>query len=234
MPAGLLDPPPLTHYYVHSTFKIPLSGMRSAQREAGQAWWCVSKALIAAHTLNYAVRRGDPMPPNMIPQRGKDFHGGAYPITCVCFVWIARMHEGSLQFIKVKWYNLTHNSVCFCAFKLGNDCPNSWLDTGLPSSGRLLGHYCHLVLQKITLFRWATITWRYTILPTCHLEGARNRSGRLGVGGGPDLLDACAPCIVIKAVKCRRGANHGRDAEKNRLPRWQAAAVVSKKVLGIQ
>lgn len=56
------------------------------------------------------------------------------------------------------------------------------------------------------------------------------------VSGWECLLDVRTPCIVIEVVKCLGRANHWRDPEKRkrRAPRWQAAAVISKKVLGIQ
>ena len=68
-------------------------------------------------------------------------------------------------------------------------------------------------LSHATLFRTLQTSW---VLTVCfHLEGERNMSGHLGVRR-ECLSDACTPCIVTEAVKCRGGANQRRDSENDR------------------
>lgn len=192
------------------------------------------------------------------PREGRTFTG-AYPIRYICFVRIALMHGELLQFIGYqslwKWWNvLWVHEQCMVSFILvqvnvkkkrkkkykiivrqwSHDLP-FFPHVSRLSSWVVIRSLLSACFSQITPLRRATTTWHYTVLLACHLEDVGNSSGRLGVRGwGGYLLVVHTPCIVIEVVKCLGRANHWRDPEKRRVPRWPAAAVVSKKVLGIQ
>lgn len=193
----------------------------------------------------------------MTPHTESGTFTGAYPIRYICFVWIALMHGGllqtSLEPISVEMLTCVVSSWLTCVWNhllwqkpyvksishsktilkwcllFSHEGPRlfSWV---------IIRSQISTCLSQIAPLRGATTSLSLdTPLPACHLEGVRNRSGLRNLGvRGVCPPDVCTPCIVIEVVKYHARANHWRDPEKRPVPRWQTAAVVSKKVLGIQ
>lgn len=119
-----------------------------------------------------------------------------------------------------KWNEtLWHSSaVCFCASKLGNHFPNGWLHTLLPY-WVVIGSLLSSCSSQITQFRRAALTWHYTILPTCHLEGARNQSGRLSVTRGAGPPWRLCPMYSHKSGQMSQGSESQTRCRKKNVSR---------------